>query len=86
MDDLKEGFPNIPQSIAGLGELSFNLWWSWHPATRMLFKRLDRRAWWALSRPTPGTFRGPGPSACGPVGSIAPAKPAMNWVSRRILW
>jgi starch phosphorylase len=45
MDDLKDGFPNIPESIAGLGELSFNLWWSWHPAARMLFKRLDRPAW-----------------------------------------
>ena len=45
MDDLKDRFPNIPESIAGLGEFSFNLWWSWHPAARMLFKRLDRSAW-----------------------------------------
>ena len=22
-----------------------NLWWSWNPAARMLFKTLDRQAW-----------------------------------------
>ena len=26
-------------------ELAYNLWWSWHPAARMLFKKLDRMAW-----------------------------------------
>lgn len=38
-------FPNLPERIAGLGELAENLWWSWHPAARMLFKILDRRRW-----------------------------------------
>jgi starch phosphorylase len=38
-------FPNLPQRISGLGELAENLWWSWNPAARMLFKTLDRQAW-----------------------------------------
>ena len=38
-------FPNLPERLSGLGELAENLWWSWHPAARMLFKMLDRRAW-----------------------------------------
>ena len=45
MDDLGNRFPNLPERIAGLGELAYNLWWSWHPAARMLFQRLDRLAW-----------------------------------------
>ncbi len=36
---------NIPERIAGLGELAYNLWWSWHPEARDLFKRLDRLLW-----------------------------------------
>ncbi len=38
-------FPNLPDRIIGLGELAENLWWSWHPEARMLFKMLDRQAW-----------------------------------------
>jgi starch phosphorylase len=38
-------FPNLPQRLFGLAELAENLWWSWHPAARMLFKMLDRQAW-----------------------------------------
>ena len=38
-------FPNLPERLAGLGELAENLWWSWHPAARMLFKRLSRQGW-----------------------------------------
>ncbi len=45
MDDLTNRFPQLPERIAGLGELAYNLWWSWHPAARMLFKMLDRMAW-----------------------------------------
>jgi starch phosphorylase len=29
----------------GLEELAFKFWWSWHPANRTLFKRLNREAW-----------------------------------------
>lgn len=45
MDSIKKRFPNLPQRISGLGDLAYNLWWSWHPAARMLFKMLDRPAW-----------------------------------------
>jgi starch phosphorylase len=45
MGDTEERFPHLPEKIAGLGELACNLWWSWHPAARMLFKMLNRPAW-----------------------------------------
>jgi glycogen phosphorylase len=35
----------LPKRIMGLNELSFNLWWSWHPEARGLFKMLDRPLW-----------------------------------------
>ena len=35
----------LPSRIARLDDLAHNLWWSWHPAARMLFKMLDRQAW-----------------------------------------
>jgi starch phosphorylase len=38
-------FPNLPTRIKGLGGLAENLWWSWNPQARMLFKMLDRLAW-----------------------------------------
>jgi starch phosphorylase len=38
-------FTNVPQRLVGLEELAENLWWSWHPAARMLFKMLSREAW-----------------------------------------
>ncbi|MBU0483193.1 MAG: alpha-glucan family phosphorylase [Proteobacteria bacterium] len=38
-------FPALPARIIGLGELAENLWWSWHPSARMLFKMLNRRRW-----------------------------------------
>ncbi len=38
-------FPYLPERLAGLEELAENLWWSWHPAARMLFKMLNRAAW-----------------------------------------
>ena len=45
MKTTKNEFPRLPDRIAGLGELAENLWWSWNPAARMLFKSLDRQAW-----------------------------------------
>ncbi len=41
----KNEFSHLPDRIAGLGKLAENLWWSWNPAARMLFKSLDRQAW-----------------------------------------
>jgi starch phosphorylase len=46
MDILKKDrFQDIPERISGLSELSYNLWWSWHPAARILFKMLNRIIW-----------------------------------------
>jgi glucan phosphorylase len=45
MKHFKSEFPHLPDKIAGLGVLAENLWWSWNPAARMLFKSLDRQAW-----------------------------------------
>lgn len=41
----KERLPGIPERIAGLADLAYNLWWSWHPVARMLFKMIDRISW-----------------------------------------
>ena len=45
MNEQPTEFPNLPESLNGLGHLAENMWWSWNPAARMLFKTLDRRAW-----------------------------------------
>jgi hypothetical protein len=36
---------HLPERLAGLEALAENLWWSWNPGARMLFKTLDRQAW-----------------------------------------
>lgn len=38
-------FPHLPKRLEGLEDLAENLWWSWNPGARMLFKSLDRQAW-----------------------------------------
>jgi len=45
MERIREEFPNLPDRLLGLGEMAENLWWSWHPAARMVFKSLNRQAW-----------------------------------------
>ncbi|MBN1221822.1 MAG: DUF3417 domain-containing protein, partial [Candidatus Aminicenantes bacterium] len=46
MKELKsKEFPTLPRKLTGLGELATNLWWSWHPEARMLFKKLNRTSW-----------------------------------------
>jgi starch phosphorylase len=45
MASIKDIFPHLPQRLMGLGEMAENLWWSWHPAARMLFKMLNRQGW-----------------------------------------
>ncbi len=45
MEDTKKKYPELPKRIAGLKELSYNFWWSWHPEARVLFKMLNRAAW-----------------------------------------
>ncbi|RMG97166.1 MAG: alpha-glucan family phosphorylase [Chloroflexi bacterium] len=35
----------LPPKIGRLGELAYNLWWSWTPEARALFRRLDAPLW-----------------------------------------
>ncbi len=35
----------MPERLQGLEDLAENLWWSWHPRARQLFKSLNRQAW-----------------------------------------
>ncbi len=50
---------NLPPKLEGLRRLAYNLWWSWHPRTRVLFSRVDARAW--------ARYRNPIPVLSGPV-------------------
>jgi starch phosphorylase len=45
MPEERRLFPHLPARLSGLEDLAENLWWSWHPRARMLFKSLDRQAW-----------------------------------------
>lgn len=35
----------IPERIRDIVELAYNLWWTWHPQARQLFRALDYQAW-----------------------------------------
>src|SRR4051794_30373841 len=35
----------LPPRISHLDDLAVDLWWSWHPAARQVFRRLDYSAW-----------------------------------------
>jgi glycogen phosphorylase len=43
----------IPPQLEGLRRLAYNLWWTWHPAARVLFSRLDGTAWARYRNPIP---------------------------------
>ena len=48
----RKEFPNhfnLPKRISRLGELAYNLWWSWNPNGARLFLQLDRRLWEVVS-------------------------------------
>jgi starch phosphorylase len=36
---------NLPRRIAGLAELVYNMWWSWHPEAQRLFAEIDKDLW-----------------------------------------
>src|SRR5438270_303525 len=36
---------NLPARISRLGELAYNLWWSWQPDASSLFQTLDKALW-----------------------------------------
>lgn len=46
MYGIKDKFPDLPERISGLRELAYNLWWSWHPEGRAIFKLLSRTGWY----------------------------------------
>ena len=35
----------LPKQIVRLGELAYNLWWTWHPEAVRLFGRIDYDLW-----------------------------------------
>src|SRR5213596_1700412 len=37
--------PILPAALEPLREMSFNLWWTWEPAARRLFRHLDHELW-----------------------------------------
>jgi len=37
--------PAIPASLSRMPELAYNIWWSWEPVIRALFRRLDPALW-----------------------------------------
>ena len=39
------GLPPFPPRIGRIEELAVDLWWSWHPAARQVFRRLDYQLW-----------------------------------------
>ncbi len=39
------GFTPVPERISRLIDLSYNLWWTWHPEAQDLFKRIDAQLW-----------------------------------------
>ena len=41
---LKNHF-DLPRRISRLGELSYNLWWTWNPYAQRLFNRIDNALW-----------------------------------------
>ena len=43
MQSIKDKLPDLPERISGLREMAYNLWWSWHPEGRELFKLLNRQ-------------------------------------------
>ncbi len=46
MQGIKDKFPHLPEKLSGLRDLAYNLWWSWHPEGRGLFKLLNRQGWY----------------------------------------
>jgi starch phosphorylase len=39
------GLPPLPDRIGRLGDLAADLWWSWHPPARRIFRMLDYPFW-----------------------------------------
>jgi starch phosphorylase len=41
---LPDGF-DLPKRLSRLGELAYNLWWTWQPEAARLFSRMDNNLW-----------------------------------------
>jgi len=44
---------NLPPGLEGLGELAYNLWWSWTPRAGSLFSRMHPQVWARRRNPIP---------------------------------
>ncbi len=40
-----DGLAPLPPRVARLGELALDLWWTWNPNARQVFRRLDYTLW-----------------------------------------
>ncbi len=40
--------PNIPEKLAGLEDLAYNLFWAWNPRARQLFSKIHQDTWIAV--------------------------------------
>jgi glycogen phosphorylase len=40
---------DLPRRISRLGELAYNLWWTWNPTAQRLFNRIDNALWERLN-------------------------------------
>ncbi len=49
----------LPPQLGGLRALAYNLYWAWHPRTRVIWSRIDRKVW--------NRHRNPIPVLAGPV-------------------
>ncbi len=36
---------SLPRRIQRLGDLAYNLWWTWNPDSQRLFSRIDKELW-----------------------------------------
>jgi len=48
MGSVRREIPNhfsLPRRIGRLGELAYNLWWSWNPEAQMLYSQVDKTLW-----------------------------------------
>src|SRR5690349_13226455 len=43
----------LPPQLEGLRALAYNLYWAWHPRARVVWSRIDRRAWNRHRNPVP---------------------------------
>lgn len=42
--------PRLPEPLEPLRELVYNLWWTWQPSARILFRRIDKDLWHSLNQ------------------------------------